>query len=275
MSTGDGVEGRDHRATDRPGAEQLGEVTAALTTSLGSPDPDERDATALPTLVQWVADGVYDDLLPGLGDGMATGLSVGLGESGTPSVLRRAGSVQVLAAVVRRDNAKRLVRPEEVFAWGDAVFTWFVREKDLRERVGAARAEALAHGADALEALAASPHLDTLGLTVLLDVVADRLLLPSGRHAPATVDRLARSVVRVLATDRVPLTVVEPWVARLADPADHPADDPVATSVQDFLRSLHVALLLGEVRFEHRSDLLLSLATTLRRTNPTLLGRTR
>lgn len=270
MTTGDGVEGRGRRAADGPGAEHLGEVTAELTAALGSVDPDERDHLAVPTLVHWVADGVYDDLLLGLGDGMVAGLSVGLGESGTPSVLRRAASVQVLAAVVRRDTHVRLVRPEEVFTWGDAIFTWFVREKDLRARVGAARSSALAEGADALDALAASPHLDTLGLTVLLDVVADRLLIPSERHVRETVDRLARCVVRVVSTDRVPLNVLEPWVARLAVPVD----DPVATSVQDFLRALHVALLLDDARPQDRSDLLLSLAATLRRTSPSLFRAT-
>ena len=266
MTTGDGVEGRGRRAADEPAAEHLGEVTAELPSALGSLDPDERDRTAVPTLLRWVADGVYDDLLPGLGDGMVAGLAVGLGETGTPSVLRRAASVQVLAAVVRRDARMRLVRPDEVFTWGDAVFTWFVREKDLRDRVGACESMALAHGADALDALATSTHLDTLGLTVLLDVVADRLLTPSERLSRETTDRLARCVVRVASTERVPLSVLEPWIARLADPVD----DPVGTTVQDFLRALHVGLLLGEARPAHRSDLLLTLAATLRRTSPSL-----
>ena len=270
MTTGDGVEGRGRRAADGSGAEHLGEVTAELTASLGSPDPDERDRAALPTLVRWVEHGVYDDLLPGLGDGMVTGLSIGLGETGTQSVLRRAASVQVLTAVLRRDTEERLARTDDILTWGDAVFTWFVRERDLRDRVGAAQALALAHGADALDALAASPHLDTLGLTVLLDVVGDRLLLGPERHGRETIDRLARCVVRVVATGRMPLAVVEPWVARLAAPAD----EPVATSVQDFLRALHVGLLLGEARPELRSDLLLSMAATLRRTSPSLFGRT-
>lgn len=268
MTTGDGVGGRGRRAADVPTAERLGEVTASLAAALGSLDPDERDRSAVPTLLNWVEDGVYDDLLPGLGDGMVAGLSVGLGEPGTASVLRRAASVQVLAAVVRRDTRMRLLRPDAIFSWGDAVFTWFVREKDLRERVGSCEAMALAHGADALDALAASPHLDTLGLTVLLDVVADRLLTPSERQSRESTDHLARCVARVVNSERVPLSVLEPWVARLAD-APH---GPVGASVQDFLRALYVVLLLGEARPGHRSDMLLTLASTLRRTNPALFG---
>ncbi len=56
---------------------------------LGSPDPEQRDGIAYPALATWIDRGVYDDLLVGLGDGMAAGLTVGLGEDGTDSVFRR------------------------------------------------------------------------------------------------------------------------------------------------------------------------------------------
>jgi len=78
---------------DRP----LDDLTAELTTMLGSPDPELRDGTAYPALSTWIDRGVYDDLLSGLGDGMAAGLTVGLGESGTDSVFRRSFSVLALA----------------------------------------------------------------------------------------------------------------------------------------------------------------------------------
>ena len=78
--------------SDRP----LDDLTAELTAMLGSPDPEQRDGIAYPALATWVDRGVYDDLLVGLGDGMAAGLTVGLGEDGTDSVFRRAFSVLVL-----------------------------------------------------------------------------------------------------------------------------------------------------------------------------------
>ena len=64
--------------SDRP----LDELTAELTAMLGSTRPEVRDGTAFPALATWIANGVYDDLLAGLGDGMVAGLSVGLGEDG-------------------------------------------------------------------------------------------------------------------------------------------------------------------------------------------------
>ena len=90
---------------DRP----LDDLSAELTTMLGSTDPEQRDGTAYPTLATWIDRGVYDDLLPGLGDGMAAGLTVGLGENGTDSVFRRSFSVLALAECLARDNVKMLL----------------------------------------------------------------------------------------------------------------------------------------------------------------------
>ena len=56
--------------TDRP----LPDLTAELTTMLGSTDPVVRDEIAYPILATWVSAGVYDDLLAGLGDGMAAAI---------------------------------------------------------------------------------------------------------------------------------------------------------------------------------------------------------
>ena len=69
--------------TDRP----LADLTAELTRLLGDADPQLRDGLALPALATWVERGVYDDLLRGLGDGMAAGLRVGLGERDTDTCL--------------------------------------------------------------------------------------------------------------------------------------------------------------------------------------------
>src|SRR3954452_13400165 len=102
---------------DRP----LSDLTAELTTMLGSTDPVERDEIAYPILATWIGEGVYDDLLAGLGDGMAAGLTQGLGEIGTDSVFRRSFSVLVLAECVARDNAQTLLSPHQVLTWGDRV----------------------------------------------------------------------------------------------------------------------------------------------------------
>lgn len=262
-----------------PADRTLGDLTAELTTMLGSPDPQVRDGLALQVLTVWIGRGVYDDLLAGLGDGMAAGLRVGIGESGTPTVFRRSWSARVLAQVLHRDQDEHLLPAEDVLRWGDRLTTWLLREQDLRGWIPSqGPARAVAHGADALTALAASRHLGPLELTVLLDVVADRLLreVPLEHGEP---DHLAAATIAILMRERVPFDVVERWVARIAGHADAETaprgGDPwaYARNAQGFLRALHLQLLLGPLRPEDRADLVLVVGDALRSSNGQHLPR--
>jgi hypothetical protein len=257
-----------------PSDRSLGDVTADLARMLGDPDPATREGVARPTLVTWIRRGVYDDLMGGLGDGMASGLAVGLGERDTNTVFRRSCSAQVLAECLRRDRDRPLVPGGKVLEWGDRVATWLLRERDLRGFVpGHGWAAAVAHGADALAELARSPHVATPELTVILDVVADRVLVDAGRLLNAgEPDRLAGATMAVLRRDRVPLSVVEPWIARLAVAAADTSerdDDPFlhTGNAEAFLRALYLQLALAPRPPDIRSDLLLVLVDALKASN--------
>ena len=163
--------------------------------------------------------------------------------------------------------------------WGDRVAGWLVRERDLRGFVpGKGWAHALAHGADALGALAEAPQMGRLELTVVLDVIADRLLLPTrARFVHSEDDRLAAATMRVLRRDLVGLDVLEPWVARLAArsrPALESDDDPVLVTgnVQAYLRALHLQVALAPRPPACRADLLLVLIAELKKANPHFLA---
>ena len=259
---------------DRP----LADLTTELTTMLGSPDPQMRDGLAYPTLATWIDRGVYDDLIVGLGDGMAAGLTVGLGEQDTDSVFRRAFSVLVLAECVDRDNEQGLVPASKLLEWGDNIATWYLRERDVRGYVPEKGwAHAVAHGADAIGVLARSPHVGRNELTVLLDVIGDRVLAPADvPYAHGEPDRMALATMNVLRRNIVPLNLVEPWVARITSGAEHAYDgtsDPFlpTANAQAFLRALHLQLAIAPAPPEIRPDLLLVLMSALRSTNPSYL----
>jgi hypothetical protein len=138
----------------------------------------------------------------------------------------------------------------------------------------------VAHGADAIGVLARSAHLGRNELTVLLDVIGDRLLAPVDPDVPMLThgepDRMALATMNVLRRNLVPMTVVEPWLARIAAGARHPAGtdaDPfVGTAdAQAFLRALHLQVALAPQPVEFRPDLLLELVAVLRATNPSYL----
>lgn len=274
--------------TDRP----LDDLTAELTRMLGSADPAVRDQTAYSALATWTERGVYDELLAGLGDGMAAGLAIGLGESGSDTVFRRSFSVLVLGKCIARDTAASLLPAGKILEWGDRIATWYVREHDLRGFVaGKGWAHAVAHGADALGALAASPHVGSAELTVLLDVLADRVApppgaLPADGGADSVVfghgepDRMAAATMAVLRRNLLPLSVVEPWIARLISIATTPtADDTdpalVRGNAEAFLRALHLQVALSPDPPELRPDLLLELVAALRVVHPTYLSNQR
>lgn len=280
---------------DRP----LDDLTTELVQMLGDPDPDVRDGIAYPVLSAWLREGVFDDLLAGFGDGVAEGLFTGLGEDGTDSVLRRSFSALLLAETVSRDLGARAVHSDAIFRWGDRAASWFVRERDLRGYIeGRGWAHAVAHGADLLATLARSPHFGTLELTVLLDVVADRLLSPTSyRFHHGEDDRLALVVMAVLHRNLIGIEILEPWIERLVAglakpkvPESSTAPEwptPAAQNTRGFLRALHLQLAVGvrgqpipgdEALFrtppEVRADLLLVLIRALRTTEPDIFGST-
>jgi hypothetical protein len=258
--------------SDRP----LDDLTAELTRMLGDVDPETRDGTAYPTLATWVGRGVYDDLLIGLGDGMATGLGVGLGERETDTVFRRSFSALVLGECIARDISESLVPGPKLLEWGDRLATWLVRERDLRGYVpGKGWAHAVAHGADALGTLARSTHVGLVELTVILDVIADRVLLPSDRvFSHGEPDRLATATIEVLRRDVLGLPLLEPWITRIVAGASargaYEDRDPflVSGNPEMFLRALYIQLSLGHRPPAVRADLLLVLVDALRATNP-------
>ncbi|HEY8455735.1 MAG TPA: DUF2785 domain-containing protein [Actinopolymorphaceae bacterium] len=275
---------------DRP----LDVLTAELVQMLGDSDPRIRQGLAYPVLSAWLSEGVYDDLLTGFTDGIAEGLFTGLGEDQTDTVLRRSFSALLLAEAIQRDHVARVVHSDAIFRWGDRAASWFVRERDLRGYIpGKGWAYAAGHGADLIAALARSRFFGKLELTVLLDVVADRLLTPTPyRFVHGEDDRLAFAVMAVLHRNRVGIDVLEPWVERLAagvvPPANEPEQEyppewptPSAGNTAAFLRALHLQLALGvqgrdsppDVELfakppEVRADLLLVLLRVLRRTLP-------
>lgn len=259
-----------------PADRSLVEMTEDLTRMLGDPDPAVRDGIAFPTIATWIDEGVYDDLLVGLGDGMCHGLDIGLGLAEDDTVFRRSVSALVLTECIDRSTATGLGGRDVVLRWGDRVMGWLAREQDLRGFVaGKGWAHTIAHGADALGALARSPYFGRLELTVVLDVIADRLLQPTEAFLVCgEVDRLAFATMHLLRRNVLELDVLEPWVARLAQGAHSKGNDPssnpffVTGNVQSYLRSLHLQLALSADHPTVRTDLLLVLMAHLRASNP-------
>ncbi len=277
----------------------LDESTVELVEMLGHPNPRWREDLAYPLLTTWITKGVYDDLLSGLGHGILPGLRYGLGHDGDMSVLRRSYSALMLAEIIGRDNNVHLMTQETVLDWGDHATAWYTREQDHRGWIPEhGWANAIAHGADLLAGLARSRHFGRLELTVLLDVIADRVLTPTAyiwRHGED--DRLAYAVMTLLHRNALDPSIVEPWLARLGDGIKPPRTrghleaewpSPAVRNTSSFLRALHLQLALGvqgraDLRADaelfaeqpaHRADLLLAVLDQIRAEQPWLYRTT-
>ena len=202
-----------------PEGRTLPELTTELTRMLGDPDPANRDGIAYPTLATWISQGVYDELLKGLGDGMATGLDVGLGEDGTDSVFRRSFSALVLAECIERDNVAHLVPVDTLLGWGDQLAE-LVRPRARPARLRAEQGLG-AHGG-ARRRRAGPAGRGRGDGPPRADRAARRDRRPAARPRPTTTSSTARTTgwrmatMRILRRDLVGLDVLEPWVARLA-----------------------------------------------------------
>ena len=285
-----------HVPHDRP----LDESTMELVEMLGHPNPRYRDDLAYPLLATWIGQGEFDNLLRGLGNGIAPGLSNGLGLDGDDSVLRRSFTALILAEIIARDNDAQLLHVGTILGWGDLATSWYVRERDLRGWIPSKGwSHAVAHGADLLSVLARSRHFGRLELTVLLDVIADRLLTPTTyvwQHGEQ--DRLAYATMTILHRGILTFEVLEPWLARLGSgirmPRTRGQEDHIewptatASNTSSFLRALHIQLALGvqgrsDQRHDaelfadppnHRADLLLVVLDQIRAENPWLFQST-
>jgi hypothetical protein len=168
----------------------------------------------------------------------------------------------------------------KVLEWGDRIATWFLAERDLRGYVpGKGWAHAIAHGADALGVLAGSPHAGIGELTVILDVIAERVMQPADRvFSSGEPDRLALAAMQVLRRNRVPFDILEPWVERLGE---HATSRPRRRNVDPylyggnadaFLRALYFQLAFAPRPPEVRGDVLLLVVDALKAAHPHYLG---
>jgi hypothetical protein len=224
----------------------LPDELARLVEQLRSPDPAVRDEQAYSALGDRISSGRADRHLVALGEAGATLL-------GDPAVQARSFGALLVALVVERattDGGDDRPRPLHLVSWLAAFAEWYAAERDLRghdPQLG--WLHAVAHGADALGAFAASPLLRPGELLVLLDLARERVQAPTAFHLTQNEDdRLAHAVMTVLLRDEVDDDALRGWVGRLAEPWLSSALGPVPAELDNtvrFARTLHLHLLLG------------------------------
>lgn len=184
---------------------------AGLVDDLRSPDPAVRDDGAFGALAGLAGDGALDDHLVELG-------SRGVELLGDTEVQARSFGALLLALVVDRDTRTGRAGEASVRSWLGAVRHWYPDEPDTRgwhDDLG--WLHAVAHGADVVGELAASPWLGPDDLGALLDVLVERALAPTTTYwVQNEDDRVAVAMMAVLRRGEVAEKDVAAAIGRLA-----------------------------------------------------------
>ena len=229
---------------DGPGdSTALPDRLAALVSDLASPDPAVRDEGAFSGLAELAAGGDLDAHLVGLGDRAAALLSA-------PEVQARSFGALLVALVVDRDNRTGRAGDPAVRRLLAAVLRWYGDESDTRghdDELG--WLHAVAHGADALGELAASPRLSRDDLEVALDALVRRASGPAAQHwLQDEDDRVAVAIMAVLRRDLLGADEVQNAVDILAAGWRESPSGPVKAAADNTVRlarTLHLQLVLG------------------------------
>jgi hypothetical protein len=165
-----------------PTGYQIDHLIEELEHLLRSPSEHLRDKLALEIFGDWILGGLCDHDLEEIGDRLCAAMFRGLGDRGEDSVFGRSFAVIALGLVIERDNTLPRVGEEAMQRWLGALTMWWELEADLRGVVDSERgvAHAVAHGADALMAVARSRHVSTDQARVLLGSIVVRLRTSDG-----------------------------------------------------------------------------------------------
>jgi hypothetical protein len=240
-----------------PEGHTVDELTPELLALLGSTDPILRDEVAYPILDTWIHSGAYsDDRLRALLDQLGENLTAGLGEQDTDSVFLRTFSILVINEILEEDNLRPFLSEAEVRSWLERALAYLADERDLRGYVpGKGWAHSAAHTADTLWVLSRSRYLGAPELERLLAAVANKIVTPVAHiYLHLEDERLAAAVSSALRRDLLELPFLSAWLDRLAHPVgekrwietvDDPAQAAAYHNARNFLRSLHIQLVLG------------------------------
>jgi hypothetical protein len=172
-----------------------------LTDSLGSTDPELRDAFGYEIVAAWIFrdDRLTTPQLEALRRKLQANLKIGLGNTGDDSIFLRSFSALDLSILAAYETKKPYLTPETFRDLLDATLDYLAKEKDVRGfDAEKGWMHATAHTADLLRFLGRSPKLTVADQARVIDAVAMKLdtagtVFTHGEH-----ERIARALLSLL-----------------------------------------------------------------------------
>jgi Protein of unknown function (DUF2785) len=203
-----------------PESESAVALAHELSGYLGSPDPDLRDDLTYSILEVWIIERPQlsrQELIPFVEEWSAN-LKIGIGESGTDSVLKRSFSALVLSSIAQRDLKTQFLGDARYHGLLNDAISYLNSERDLRG-YDATKGwiHATAHTADLLKALAENDLLTRDDQHAILAAVAERLATAPTVYSYGEQDRLAMAVRSIVLRRDFDSEYFTKWLAGLDD----------------------------------------------------------
>lgn len=184
-----------------PEGQQIYPMLRELSGYLGSKDPELRDDLAYTITAVWIKHQkqISVDELNSLLDEWRSNLRVGVGESGTDSVLKRSFSALCLSELAERDLKMPFLTEQRYRTLMADTLAYLKDERDLRgfdPQLG--WIHATAHTADLLAALAGNPFLRREEQAELLTAISIRLSSAHEIFMFGEQDRLGRAAAMIV-----------------------------------------------------------------------------
>lgn len=185
-----------------------------------------------------------------------------LGESGKGSVFTRSFSALVIAAIIEYDIEKKVVKSDLVQHAINNVIHYMMEEKDSRGFIeGKGWAHAIAHGADALDALAKHPYLKKEDISRVLHVV-QHSLCKQVDYLDEEEERLANIIISLLEHQNAEQDI-RVWIEGLTGMVATQLDENTGSidayhtkrTVKNFLKAVYIMLNSKEIGVESNKDI--------------------
>ncbi len=201
-----------------PEGESAAALAHELSGYLGSPDPELRDDLAYSILDVWIIERPQlsrQELVPFVEEWSAN-LKIGIGESGTDSVLKRSFSALMLASIAQRDLKTQFLGETRYHGLLNNAISYLTSERDLRGYdASKGWIHATAHTADLLKALAENDLLTPEDQHAILTAVATRLATAPTIYSYGEQDRLALAVRSIAMRRDFDAEYFNKWLAAL------------------------------------------------------------
>lgn len=231
--------------------ERANDYISAMLNNIGEPDPELRDFLIYRTFYQWILVKDYfskEELLCILSVVLDQNhLFYNLGYEEDDSVFTRSFSVLVVALILAYHRKKPILCNKEFLEIKDNLIKYYSEEKDLRSFVDEKGwADAVSHGADALDELIACEECNEQICYEVLRVIKKKLLNEKYIFYQEEDERITSVIMRIIDSKLLSIEFLKMWIEENVSEVASINSHLLQINMKNLTRSLYFRLVHSE-----------------------------